>query len=589
MNNNYSFHYSAERNVQVVLSLFKTYGIKQVIASPGAINIPVVASMQQDPYFEMVSCVDERSAAYMACGWAEESGKPVVLSCTGATSSRNYMPGLTEAFYRKLPVIALTSSRDASWICHLFPQVTDRRAHPNDIIVDFVHVPTIKDNNDDWDVTLKLNRALNNINKGPIHINITDAVNHEYNVLKLPTVNVIKRITISDEFPLIPKDGKIAIFCGEHKVWSKDETVAIDNFCSTHDAVVFVDHTSKYFGKYRILYSIVGAQDNYQSSIPDFDLIIHIGEVSGAYDVFGPLSSKAKNCWRVNPDGEFRDFFRKLRFVFQMSEIDFFNHYSDTNKSNHSLFDLIYSEYNKVQQSIPELPFSNIYLGRRIGEHLPDNSILYLGILNSLRTWSFSEINSTVKVYSNTGGFGIDGTLSSAIGSSFVNPQRLSFVVLGDLSFFYDMNSIGNHVIKSNIRILLVNNGKGIEFRHYNHQASFLGDKADSYVAAAGHWGNKSQNLVKHYAEDLGFSYLAASNKEELEKALIPFLDPNINDKPVLLEVFTETEAEIESLKVIHNALNNIPFHQNLKKEIKKTAKKIIGEKGNKIIKILRS
>ena len=98
-----NFNYSAERNVQIVLSLFKQYGIKRVIASPGAINIPVVASMQQDQFFEMFSCVDERSAAYMACGLAEETSEPVVLSCTGATSSRNYMPGLTEAYYRKLP------------------------------------------------------------------------------------------------------------------------------------------------------------------------------------------------------------------------------------------------------------------------------------------------------------------------------------------------------------------------------------------------------------------------------------------------------------------------------------------------------
>ena len=193
-----NFHYSAEPNVLMVLALFKEYGIKRVIASPGAINIPVVASMQQDPYFEMKSCVDERSAAYMACGWAEETGEPVVLSCTGATSSRNYMPGLTEAFYRKLPVIALTSSRDASRIGHLMPQVTDRMAHPNDIVVDFAHIQTIKDKQDEWDVNIKLNRALNNLRKGPVHINITDAISKSYDVIELPQVKVIKRILPKD-------------------------------------------------------------------------------------------------------------------------------------------------------------------------------------------------------------------------------------------------------------------------------------------------------------------------------------------------------------------------------------------------------
>ena len=82
--------------------------------------------MQNDSFFEMYSAADERSAAYIACGLAAESGEPVVLSCTGATASRNYMPGLTEAFYRKLPLIAITSSKSSSMIAQLVAQVTDR-------------------------------------------------------------------------------------------------------------------------------------------------------------------------------------------------------------------------------------------------------------------------------------------------------------------------------------------------------------------------------------------------------------------------------------------------------------------------------
>lgn len=100
-------YYTSERNAQIVIALLKANNIRKIIVSPGATNITFVASIQQDPYFEIYSSVDERSAAYMACGLAAESGEPVVLSCTGATASRNYLPGLTEAFYRKLPVLAI--------------------------------------------------------------------------------------------------------------------------------------------------------------------------------------------------------------------------------------------------------------------------------------------------------------------------------------------------------------------------------------------------------------------------------------------------------------------------------------------------
>ena len=111
--------YTNEKNVQIVLALLKAHNIRKVVASPGATNITVVASMQQDPWFEMYSSVDERSAAYIACGLAEESGEPVVLSCTGATASRNYEPGMTEAYYRKLPILALTSTQNTNRIGHL--------------------------------------------------------------------------------------------------------------------------------------------------------------------------------------------------------------------------------------------------------------------------------------------------------------------------------------------------------------------------------------------------------------------------------------------------------------------------------------
>ena len=117
------YKYVNEKNHLILLSLLKAYGIKRVIASPGATNITLVASMQHDPYFEMYSCVDERSAAYMACGMAEQTGEPVMLSCTGATSARDYMPGLTEAYYRKLPILTITSTQDVSKVGHLATQV----------------------------------------------------------------------------------------------------------------------------------------------------------------------------------------------------------------------------------------------------------------------------------------------------------------------------------------------------------------------------------------------------------------------------------------------------------------------------------
>ena len=69
-----AYYYTSARNIQIVIALMKSHGIKRVITSPGATDIAINFSLQHDPYFELYSCIDERSAAYMACGMAAETG-----------------------------------------------------------------------------------------------------------------------------------------------------------------------------------------------------------------------------------------------------------------------------------------------------------------------------------------------------------------------------------------------------------------------------------------------------------------------------------------------------------------------------------
>ena len=80
--------------------------------------------------------------------------------------------------------------------------------------------------------------------------------------------------------------------------------------------------------------------------------------------------------------------------------------------------------------------------------------------------------------------------------------------MVGDLAFFYDLNALGNHYIKNNIRILLVNNGEGIEFKNYLHPAFKFGDAANEYFAARGHFGAQSPRLVRDFVGALGFVHI---------------------------------------------------------------------------------
>ena len=165
------------------------------------------------------------------------------------------------------------------------------------------------------------------------------------------------------------------------------------------------------------------------------------------------------------------------------------------------------------------------------------------------------------------------------VGASFANRNKLYFGVIGDLAFFYDMNVLGNRHIGRNIRLLLVNNGKGTEFRQYDHHAFHFGEEADEFIAAAGHFGRKSPTLVKHYAEDLGFEYLAASNKEEFERLHERFLTPMVTERPMLFEVFTDSEEESKALELMLN------LEESVKGKAKQIAKQWLGDGGVKMLK----
>lgn len=132
-----------------------------------------------------------------------------------------------------------------------------------------------------------------------------------------------------------------------------------------------------------------------------------------------------------------------------------------------------------------------------------------------------------------------------------MSPDKIFFGVFGDLLFFYDMNSLGNRDIKSNVRIMVVNNGLGQEFKNVSFPGSLLlGDNIDKFTAAKGHFACQSRTLIKNYAENLGFEYLTASNKEEFASVYERFITPDITERPMLFEVFTDTKDETEAHKL---------------------------------------
>ena len=178
--------------------------------------------------------------------------------------------------------------------------------------------------------------------------------------------------------------------------------------------------------------------------------------------------------------------------------------------------------------------------------HLPSPCSLHLANSSVVRYAQLFDLPNDVEILSNRGTNGIEGSLSTALGYATAS-DKLNFILIGDLSFFYDMNALWNSNYGTNVRILLLNNAGGEIFHAL--PGLELHENARRFVTAT------HTTSARAWAEDRGFEYLSAHNEEELTNAVSTFTQPDITARPMLLEVFTDKKTDIELLKEYYHNL----------------------------------
>ena len=96
---------------QTVVQLCIAKGIKHIVISPGSRNAPLTIGFTNHPFFECYSIVDERSAAFVALGIAQQTQTPVAVVCTSGSALLNYYPAIAEAYYSDIPLVVLSADR----------------------------------------------------------------------------------------------------------------------------------------------------------------------------------------------------------------------------------------------------------------------------------------------------------------------------------------------------------------------------------------------------------------------------------------------------------------------------------------------
>lgn len=538
---------------QYLIAMLKVYKIKNIIASPGIQNSRFNSMVQENSDFRCISVYDERSAAYTAVGMSYESNNPTVITCTGATSSRNYLPAMTEAYYRKIPVIAITFFNPESNKYNFATQFLDRSVSQNDVKYVSVELPIINSEIDKKRCLTYINAALYNakyLNK-PVHINCPSILDFDIDRTELPK-DIWKTNYYKNDFEenlTNLKNKKISIFIGAHNKFSEKETLSISNFAKSWNAPVFCDYVSNYNGDNKVLtYQVLNTQRFKNKP----DLIIDIGDLSDNRALF-----TGQEVWRISPNGEFKSRCdRPVSKTFHCLEKTFFDLLLNNEKPYNNYYQEINTSIEKLKE--PELPLCNGFICQKLAQFLPKNCSLHLAILNSFKNMNYFKLDKTIETNCNVGGFGIDGAISTLIGQSLCNPEKIFFGLVGDLAFFYDMNALGQREVKNNVRIIVVNNNKGVEFRLHPKVEPYMHDKTNVLIAAAGH----NKGGAKGWAESCGFEYLSANNKQDFFNQIQKFCQYEF-DKPVLFEVFTTTEDEQKGLNLLQT-YNRDKFEEGL-------------------------
>ena len=567
--------YTIQENVRVVISLLKQYGIKHIVVSPGGTNIPISQAVQDDPFFKCYSVADERSAMYFASGIYLQTGEIVAASCTSAQATRNYVPGLTEAYYKHVPVLAITTSKLERFQYQDYMQAPDQCSLPVDSVKKTFDLPPITDENTRRQVYHNAKEAILELNHrcpGPIQLNIriVDAQQGQFEEVNLPVIRSLKRYMAWELWEDIDlTNQKVLVVVGEHRPFTERAKKALETFCEHHNAVVYVNHLSNYWGIYSISANLLISSGAMISLKPD--VLITIGGQTGDYSIYNALQTiDNAEHWRVAEDGAYVDTYGRLTRIFECPDYYFFENVNNIQKTEHSY----YKEWKQLAETINYdvvLPFSNTYIAQQLHAQIPSDSIMNFAILNSLRSWSYFPLAAGIEGYGNVAAFGIDGCNSMLFGES-MNTDRLCFIVTGDLAFFYDMNALGIRHLKSNIRILLINNGGGCEFKIMTNSWK-INPNVEKYISANGHYGS-----AKGWAENCGFKYLTASNKEDFKAVSIQFLSES--EKPIVFEVFTTEDDDSLAVRTMIEA--NRHFSDSDK--IKKMLTGIVGEKGVKMI-----
>lgn len=465
--------------------------IKHAVISPGSRSTPISLLLAKHPDIEVHVNIDERSAAFFALGIAKATKEPVAIVCTSGTAAANYFPAIVEAHYSRVPLVVITADRPHELRDIGAPQAINQIHLYGQYVKWFceMSLPEMKETSIQYVRNVAKRAAImsNNHPAGPVHLNfplrepLVPNMEEDYFHLGRSKETVTQsfksgKIILDDsEIEVLLKQLKDKkngiIVCGE--LHDDDFSVAVTELASKLQYPILADPLSQ-----------LRTSRNQKQVIDCYDTFLRFDEAVNSLqpDVFirfgtMPVSKaltlyikKYKEVPQIVVDGGsgWREPTGYATQMIYSNETELCKSLSQRITSEHSQsWYLKWQRMNtctkQALQTVKE--HSEINEGKVFTELmslLPQNTNLFVSNSMPIRDCdTFFHCNETnSKVFANRGANGIDGVVSTALGVSVEGSPTV--LVIGDLSFFHDMNGLlAAKMQNKNITIIIINNDGG--------------------------------------------------------------------------------------------------------------------------------
>ncbi|WP_050616160.1 2-succinyl-5-enolpyruvyl-6-hydroxy-3-cyclohexene-1-carboxylic-acid synthase [Bacillus testis] len=549
--------------------------VKHAVISPGSRSTPISLLFTKHPDINIHINIDERSAGFYALGIAKASREPVALVCTSGTAAANYYPAVVEAYYSRVPLIVITADRPhelrdvgapqaidqlqlygrfAKWFCEM--------SLPGNREEDIRYVRNIAKR---ASATAKENPA------GPVHLNfpvrepLLPDMQHDYfTQLRCENIqgNILESgiLTLTDssrEKILSQLSGKerglIVVGEGEGTEFAAE----VKKLAETLQYPILADPLSQLRTAGDSAY-IVDCYDTFLrvEEAAEFlkpEIIIRLG----AMPVSKPLllfMKAAQTATHIVVDGGsgWREPTGMGTYMVHCDETafcrDISGHLADNEPSEWiSTWQTLNAVSKNVLQTLNEvqqLDEGKVFL--QLNELLPAGAALFVGNSMPIRDCDtfFHNRESNVRILANRGANGIDGVVSTAIGVS-VHGQP-TVLVIGDLSFFHDMNGLmAAKLLQRDITIVIVNNDGGGIF-------SFLPQSSErEYFEML--FGTPHGLDFSHAIAMYGGQFSRVKDWEQFRKAMAESLE---NKGLNVVEVVTNRQENVDNHRKLWNVVS---------------------------------